>query len=163
MTVLHALAGQISETYEKGDHDPFDPKLPTSHLLLTREAVRRLCWLKMTYQCGSGHVEGCGYRYEVYCALGVEGPPALKDAGLSIPCAFIHKCPTGCGGTAAHAEWSRDTTLDPLVVAPDDAPWFHLPETMERGDSGGALEWPGAAIVKARQWYHEEGPGERLT
>jgi hypothetical protein len=131
---------------------------------LIDQAVGSLCGLTMNYRC-----EDCGFEWEVYLALGLEGPGALKQAGLALPVPFVISCPAWrapegeevnpeltnlrpCEGSMTHVRWSDDRLLAPPEIPPDDAPRFVLPDS-SAGESPpcGRLEIPGPALVRARR------------
>lgn len=128
------------------------------------DAVRNLGHLTMTYRC-----ESCGYEVEVWCALGVEGPLALKDAGRYVAAPFGVPCPAWpiradateeerktyrhlgrCDGMMSHVEWSRDREVEPSLI-PDEAPRF----VVDPDADCGRLVYTEGALVSARRWHNE--------
>lgn len=152
------------------DVGPWPDEDWTVLVALTEKAVGSLAWSTMTYRC-----EKCGFEWEVYLGLGVEGPPELKDRGLALPVPFvIGRCPAwtpkdgvakpdlsnleACEGEMTHVEWSRDRKLNPPELVPDDAPRFVLPSASAGGEGGapcGRLEIPMPALVRARRSWEE--------
>lgn len=55
-------------------------------------------------QAGSG----CGFERRVLLGVGCEGPPALKEAGLTIPVPFMAGVCEECGGGLQHIKWNLD-------------------------------------------------------
>lgn len=132
-------------------------------LSLIHRATGQLAWKTMIYAC-----EDCGFEWEVYLSLGLEGPDELSAAGLVLPVPFIAgKCdvwrpPAGeeakpdltnlkpCGGSMQHVRWEEDRTFAPSLI-PDDAPRFVLPLSAAGGDAPcGRLEVPTPALVRMR-------------
>lgn len=138
--------------------DDCDEIFAQIHLQAVATAVDRLCWGSMAYRC-----DICGFEWEVWMALGVEGPPHLRNQGLYVATPFMAgRCPAwpiasaeemvSCGGGMRHVRFDGDRQFEPCV-APDDVPRFVLPRA-QWGLSGGAdLEVPTAALVRARRWH----------
>lgn len=144
-----------------GPESAFDPAPPQVLLMAAQEAVRRLCWGTMHYRC-----RGCSFEWEIWLALGVEGPPHLKQRGLALACPFgIGRCYawprdaagelTTCDGEMLHVDFNRDEHWASPRLAPDDVPRFVLPRMVSRGDQGAELEIPESALVAARKWHSE--------
>lgn len=147
---------------ERGVMDP-----PVPSVVLVREAVALLGWATMTYQC-----EACRFEWEIWMALGVEGPPALREAGLYVPAPFtLGSCPawpvkidatpeerarfqhvTRCDGSMSHVRWREDREFAPTLI-PDDAPRFVL----DPWHGCGQLVMPEPALIAARR-FHSEPP-----
>lgn len=137
-------------------------EVPTQIAVL--DAVRGLAHATMRYRC-----EDCGYVVEIWLALGVEGPEALREAKLYVPCPFTARCVSWklkdeyteeerkifqhlepCTGTLSHVEWNLDRSFAPRPM-PLDVPRFVL----SRDYDCGTLVWPKDALVKARRYHHE--------
>jgi hypothetical protein len=141
----------------------FAPPMPFAPLVAA--AVSQMCWGAMNYRC-----EVCGFEWEVWLGLGVEGPPGLREAGLYVPCAFTVGCPAWplkpdatveeikqlrnmgpCSGSMAHTDWQRDRHFEPMLP-PDDAPRFVLDAQLDQG----RLVLPADALVRARRFHREK-------
>jgi hypothetical protein len=174
--VSEQLAGIVEATISKEvGADAFAVGPPQVRLMAARAAVGRLCWGAMFYECDT-----CGFGWEIWTALGVEGPPALREAGLYLSSAFMlgrcwawpideNPAPGSppphlrtCDGNMGHRDWSRDQEWGAPRIAPDDVPRFVLPREVWRGDQGADLEVPEPALVRARRW-HQERLEERDT
>lgn len=147
------------------------PALPEARLFVVQEAVRRLGWGTMTYQC-----DQCRFEWEVWLTLGVEGPSALREEGIFIAAPFVlSRCPawpvrhdatpedraryahlTDCGGHMQHVRFAEDREFLPPRLIPDDAPRFVLPRAVWRGDHGAELELPEPALVRARRFHSDQ-------
>lgn len=144
------LATAANRVIEQGP-GPWPNEDYTVLLALTREAAARFGWAAMTYECAK-----CGFSWEIWCALGVEGPPDLKERGLSIASPFgIGRCPSWpqmepCDGEMSHVRFSEDRHFAPRMI-PDDAPRFVLPDTAAGGAMSARLEIPLPALVRARR------------
>lgn len=143
--------------------DPGQPMIPAR--LLVREAVATLGWGSMIYQC-----DACGFEWHVWLALGVEGPPSLRAAGLYIAAPFTAgKCPswpvkpdatdedranfrhlTQCAGTMGHVRFKSDREFYPTLI-PDDAPRFVI-GAYDSAD----LVIPEDALVRAQRFHAGE-------
>jgi hypothetical protein len=138
------------------DPDPFDEPRWAALLALVREAVEQLGWGTMTYACDT-----CPFEWAVWLSLGVEGPPALRKAGLYIAAPFmLSRCPAWpqmqpCGGRMKHVRWDGDQEFEPQPI-PDDAPRFVLPHSLSAAGEGARLEIPTPALVRARRVLNEE-------
>lgn len=132
-------------------------------LSLIHRAVPQLAHKTMTYAC-----DDCGFEWEVYLALGLEGPDELSAGHLVLPVPFVAgRCevwrpPAGeepkadltnlsaCGGTMQHVRFQDDRSFAPSLI-PDDAPRFVLPLSAAGGDAPcGRLEVPTPALVRMR-------------
>lgn len=134
------------------DAAPFEAGQQEAHLALVRAAVARLGWGTMLYAC-----EACGFEWEVWLSLGVEGPPALREESLYVAAPFMVRCPawpnmTPCPGKMPHVRWADDREFEARPI-PDDAPRFVLPYS---GGDGATLEIPGPALVRARRALNGE-------
>lgn len=133
------------------------------HVALVREAVATLGWSTMKYGCGT-----CGFEWEVWLALGVEGPPSLRTANLMVPAPFTTgRCPawpvrpgataedrarfrhlTRCEGEMSHVRFSEDREFAPTLI-PDDVPRFTLDPWHEHG----VLVISSPALIAARRFH----------
>lgn len=142
--------------------DVFDKPSCETMLLLVRGAVERLAWGTMNYRC-----EQCGFEWEIWLSLGVEGPADLREVGLYVASPFTVRCPAwpkmqACGGTMSHVRFSDDVRFGfngdrsntPKLI-PDDAPRFVLPYSVSSGGEGARLEMPTDALVRARRALNE--------
>ena len=130
--------------------------------LLVREAVASLGWGTMTYACDT-----CGFEWSVWLSLGVEGPPALRDAGLYLASPmWAGACPAWpikpdatpeeraqlrhmakCDGRMGHVRFREDREFAAKLI-PDDAPRFIV------GPYDSAhLVIPEDALVAARRFH----------
>lgn len=143
------------------DEGAYDPPVP--HVALVREAIATLAWGTMNYRC-----EACGFEWEVWLGLGVEGPAGLRDHGLYVASPFtISRCPAWpikqdatpeeraqlrhmvpCDGRMTHVRFCADREFGPTLV-PDDAPRFVL----DAWDVAAQLVIPTPALVRARQFH----------
>lgn len=136
----------------------------SSLLSLIHRATGQLAHRTMIYKC-----DDCGFEWEVYLCLGLEGPDELQAAGLVLPVPFVAgtcevwRPPPGeepsddlrnlkrCGGAMQHVRFREDRSFAPSLI-PDDAPRFVLPLTAAGGDAPcGRLEVPTPALVRARR------------
>jgi hypothetical protein len=144
----------------------FDPARPgeaaVPQNMLVREAVATLGWGTMAYRC-----EACGFEWDIWLALGVEGPPSLREHGLYVASPFtLSRCPawpfkpdvpdgapfsydhlTQCDGRMSHVRFQDDREFSPCLI-PDDAPRFVLDHF-----DGAHLVIPEAALVAARRFH----------
>jgi hypothetical protein len=107
---------------------------------------RDLAWSKMTYACigkpGSRVACEPTFEHAVWLGVGVEGPQALRDRKLFIPCPFIcGKCPA-CGGSLSHVRWQEDAVFEPTTIPGSVArftlPTFKQARRLARNHYGGA-------------------------
>lgn len=158
---LIALAATNKPTFESGEVEP-----PIPHVILVREAVALLGWGTMTYAC-----DACGFEWKVWLGLGVEGPEALRTAGLYVASPFtIGRCPawpikpgataaeraqfrhlTQCTGSMSHVRWAEDEEFAPLLI-PDDAARFVL----DPWHGSAQLVMPEPALIYARRYHVEK-------
>lgn len=151
-------------TGREPSEDRYEALVPQQ--MLVREAVACLAHGTMNYRC-----EVCGFEWEVWLGMGVEGPQALKNAGLFVPCAFvIGRCPAWpvradateeeraqlrdmgpCDGQMTHVEFSRDRRFDSPQMVPDDRARFVLDPWYDQGQ----LVIPEPALIGARRWHRE--------
>lgn len=157
---LNSIESALERLYKNdANHPAFDGgEVSTTQLALVREAVARTCWGFMNYRC-----KDCGWETQIFLGLGVEGPPNFKLGKVYIPSPFMIRCAACHDGQMSHINWKSDGEFDTVLIPNDDVAYFRLPATMLRGDEGAELVQPSEYIVKARRWYHEEGPGPRLT
>jgi hypothetical protein len=159
--LVAAAAANIPDP-EKGTVEP-----PFPQAALVREAIAALGWGTMTYAC-----DECGFEWEVWLALGVEGPPPLRDAGLYVPSPFsAGRCPAwplkpgataedratfthlaACDGRMTHVRWGDDREFDPALT-PDDAPRF----VIDAWHNCAQLVIPEPARIRAGRFHHENG------
>lgn len=131
---------------EKGETEP---RIPWA--MLVREAVALLGWGSMRYRCSA-----CGFEWDIWLALGVEGPPELREAGLYLASPFtIGWCPAWpqmqtCDGRMSHIDFHADTAFPPLLI-PDDAPRFVIDEWHHTA----RLHVPEPALIAARRFHNE--------
>lgn len=157
----YAIQGAAERLLE-GDpaEHAFDEPRYAALLALVREAVAGLGWGTMTYACDT-----CEFEWEVWLSFGVEGPPALRDAGLYVAAPFgLSSCPAwpdmrSCGGRMSHVRWSDDRRFCSPALIPDDVPRFVLPRSLSGGGEGAALEIPTPAVVRARRALNEVRDG----
>src|SRR3954462_15303473 len=96
---LRKIANELPTGLDAG----FDREPPQIRLMATREAVARLCWGSMFYKCDT-----CEFGWNIWMALGVEGPPNLSKAGLYVASPFmLGQCPAWpdmavCEGKMVH-------------------------------------------------------------
>ena len=161
MASEHALEHAAKRLLEGDPADrAFDVPTYEALLALTREAVARLGWGTMTYACDT-----CSFEWEIWLALGVEGPPALREASLYIAApVMLGSCPawpdmTTCPGGMKHVRWNDDREFPPTLI-PDDAPRFVLPSSLSGGGEGASLVIPTPALVRARRALNEPSGGE---
>lgn len=133
-------------------------------LALVHRAIPQLAHKTMIYKC-----DDCGFEWEVYLALGLEGPDELSANHLVLPVPFVAgtcevwRPPPGeepaaglrnlkrCGGAMQHVRFQEDRSFAPSLI-PDDAPRFVLPTSAAGGDAPcGRLEIPTPALVRARR------------
>jgi hypothetical protein len=147
--------------------DPFDTMPPTIALALVREAVGRLAWEAMTYEC-----DACGYNALVWLTLGVEGPLALREARAYVASPFMVRC-WACAGNVRQSKQivdprfnreplngslrhvGRSTELPVPLLVPDDVAYFVLPARVDRADAGAELVVPEAALIHGRRFFYE--------
>jgi hypothetical protein len=154
---LATAADALTADLRAGEPGPWPDEIYTAMLAMTRQAVSQLGHLTMTYYC-----DACGFEWKVWCTLGCEGPPELKEQGLALAVPFGMTCPAWpdmqpCKGTMSHVRWHEDLSYAPPQLIPEDAPRFVLPET----GSGeqfpcGRLEIPMPAMVRARRFHSDE-------
>jgi hypothetical protein len=143
---LIAAAAAAMPDIDKGQIDPLVPQS-----MLVREAVGLLGWGTMTYRC-----DACGFKWEVWLSLGVEGPPSLRDNGLYVASPFtLSSCPawpnmTRCSGSMAHVNFRGDREFPPTLI-PDDVPRFVLDNWHDCAD----LVIPTPALIYARRFHNE--------
>lgn len=121
-------------------------------LAMVREGVGRLGWSTMAYRCGQ-----CRFEWDVWLALGVEGPEALREGNLYVAAPFGMSCRASpkmqaCAGTMSHVRLGQDKVFGPTLI-PDDAPRFVLPH-MIQGSEGATLVVPEMAYVRARRFHN---------
>jgi hypothetical protein len=165
MPASNSLAAAAAKLVEGRELGPWPDEVYVQLLALTRQAAVSVAWSTMNYRC-----EACSFEWEVYLALGCEGPPELKEVGLAVAVPFVIECRAwvpdedvpaetppelaikACEGHMQHVDWARDRTLSPPALIPEDAPRFVLPETGS-GESFpcGRLEIPTPALVRARR------------
>lgn len=140
---------RVTAAIRRGEHADY-----AAALALVREAVGRLSWGTMTYRC-----EQCAFEWEVWLSLGVEGPPALRDAGAFVASPFtLSRCPAwpgmqSCPGQMSHVRFADDREFEPTLI-PDDAPRFVLPVFMASGERA-ELAIPTPALIRARRFHHD--------
>lgn len=99
-----------------------------AHGKVVRKAVgnfRDMVWGSMVYSCTAR----CDYEHRILLGVGVEGPPALKEAGYTIPSPFIcGRCPR-CGGLMQHDRWDEDEEGEPRELTEEEhsKPRFVIP------------------------------------
>jgi hypothetical protein len=152
------------------------------HYEVVRKAIRShrdLVHGTMTYACmgprptreemaaaapAAARRKGCGYEHRVYLGLGVEGPEALREAGLVIPCPFYcGTCPE-CDSGMAHVRFADDEHFDPRP-RPDGVPYFVVPGKKSAADHA-AAGYGGADYVgpaRAAKPTDEEPASYRCT
>lgn len=159
---LARAADALTADLNAGEPGPWPAAVWTSLHALVRQAPAQLAHMGMHYRC-----DRCEFEWLVYLTIGLEGPEALKLGGLSLPVPFIIGCPrwhepkdpekdpagyTACGGSMQHVDWSRDPVFEPLVLIPDDAARFVLPDAAPGDDPPcGHLAMPTAALVRGRR------------
>lgn len=156
----------ISAAAAINDVEPGYPS-PVPRVALVREAVAALCWGTMAYRC-----DACGFEWDVWLGLGVEGPPAIRDYGLYAASPFtVGSCPAWpvnpnasaeekatfrhlgkCDGGMTHVRFGDDREFAPMLP-PDDAPRFVLDHWYDCA----TLVIPEPALIRARR-FHAEGP-----
>jgi hypothetical protein len=84
---------------------------------------KKLAWLTMVYGCSE-----CGWEHTVYCLIGVEGPPPLRESNRFIPSPFMcGHCPA-CRKPLSHIRWGDDKQIDPPGKnVPADTAYFSVP------------------------------------
>lgn len=84
----------------------------------------------------------CGYEHRVLLGVGIGGPPALKEAGYTLPAPFYcGTCPV-CGGSMAHVRFHEDEEYEPRPRPNGPGAYFIVPDhktakrNVERGYHG---------------------------
>lgn len=138
---------------------------PVPQPMLVHEAVTSLGWGTMAYRC-----ESCGFEWDVWLSLGVEGPPALRAHGLYVASPFtLSNCPawptkagatdeeraqfrhlTRCEGSMSHVRFGDDREFAPTLI-PDDQPRFVIDQWYDVA----RLAIPEPALIVARRFHSE--------
>jgi len=152
---LVRAADALVADHKGGEPGPWPPEVWTQLHALIRQVPGQLAHMGMHYRC-----EDCKFEWLVYLTIGLEGPEPLKANDLALPVPFGISCPrwgeapgyTPCGGSMLHVDWSRDQHFAPLVLIPDNAPRFVMPDTAVGEDAPcGHLEMPMPALIRGRR------------
>jgi hypothetical protein len=136
---------------------------PVRHVTRVREAVATLGWGTMAYRC-----EDCGFEWDIWLSLGVEGPPSLRESGLYAASPFtLSSCPAWpvnpaateaeramflhlkpCASRMSHVRFDDDRVFAPSPI-PDACPRFVL----DAWHDTAALVIPEPALIAARRFH----------
>jgi hypothetical protein len=164
--LIRAAARNVAAMREIPGGEPLMP-----HVALVREAVTALGWGTMAYRCDS-----CGFEWDIWLTLGVEGPPSLRDHDLYVASPFtLSSCPAWpvkpgataderatfahlgrCEGRMSHVRFADDRQFGELRLIPDDAPRFVLDPWYEAAQL--VLSEP--ALVRARRFHNDASSEE---